>query len=94
MTQLGYCTTMKAIEYESDIEVKGSAEDVGEAKGNEPGAGEKPIGVGEGGAGGVVKETKGTSVTLQGCGRRDGSDIDNSMSLAAFYRLMFTGSCK
>lgn len=34
---------------------------------------------------------KGTSITLEGCGRRDGSDVNNSMGLLEAYRMILEG---
>lgn len=31
---------------------------------------------------------KGTSITLYGCGKRDGSDVNNSMGLEEAYRMI------
>jgi len=36
---------------------------------------------------------KGSSITLLGCGRRDGSDVNNSMGLVEAYRLVVAPTC-
>lgn len=48
----------------------------------------KPVsqGVDKVGVGGTSIKPKGSSMTLLGCGRRDGSDVNNSMGLVEYYR--------
>lgn len=45
------------------------------------------------GVGRARPKPKGSSITLWGCGRNDGSDIDNSMSLAVAYREVVFAVC-
>jgi len=88
VAQWEHCGTMKAIEYESNTESAGVGKDVSGVKGVGVEGGKEPVVGGKGGVGVVAAvKPKGSSITLYGCGRRDGSDINNSMGLVEAYRL-------
>lgn len=56
---------------------RGSGPEGNDAISVSPVAGEKP-----------AFKPKGSSITLVGSGRRDGSDVNNSMSVSDFYKYM------
>lgn len=78
-------------EQQSDIAGKGAGSTPGGTEVGSPEKGAtKPVGAGDPA---VRVETtpfkpKGTSITLWGCGRRDGKDVNNSMGLVEAYRLI------
>lgn len=88
---------MKSLDYEESI--------VGDTGSGKPAEGTAGGGTGEGSVKssgeGVVGEgvertrpkPKGSSITLWGCGRQDGVDIDNSMSLVVAYRDVVFAVC-
>ncbi len=87
---MGYGITMKRINDEQEKSVI-SGEGVGGVDGSDKGGGaerrvqsgsEAVVAVGVGGAPAKPVKPKGSSITFRGSGKRDGSDINNSMGLA------------
>lgn len=91
-TNKDYRRTMKELIYdESEDSGAGAGGAVRQAAGGGAGKGEAQR-VGEGVSAGRLEKPPvkpaGTSITLWGCGRRDGKDVNNSMGLVEAYRFI------
>ncbi len=84
---------MKELQDESETTSKSESKDQGEVKSNQRGGGVKDVGVVKG-RGEVGPAIQVRSVTLKGLGDGSGRDINNSMSLGGFYRLMLAKDVK
>lgn len=80
---------MKPLEYEPSDTNENPPENGGGTEGGGRREGNDSIGVSPVGSQKAKDfKPKGSSITLVGAGRRDGSDVNNSLSLTDFYKYM------